>query len=33
MIISEYLEKELPENIDGFSKEPIGEIELKGKKG
>ncbi|MBT8379392.1 MAG: adenylate/guanylate cyclase domain-containing protein [Ignavibacteria bacterium] len=33
MIISEYLEKELPENIDGFSKEPIGEIALKGKKG
>jgi adenylate cyclase len=33
MIISEYLEKELPENMDGFSKELIGEIELKGRKG
>lgn len=33
MIISEYLEKELPENIDGFTKELIGDIELKGKKG
>ena len=33
MIISEYLEKQLPENLDGFTKEPIGEIELKGKKG
>lgn len=32
MIISEYLEKELPENLDGFTKELIGEIELKGKK-
>ena len=33
MIISEYLEKELPENMDGFNKELIGEIELKGKQG
>jgi len=33
MIISEYLEKELPEHIDGFTKELIGEIELKGRKG
>ena len=33
MIISEYLEKELPEDLNGFSKELIGEIELKGKKG
>ena len=33
MIISEYLEKELPENLDGFTKEPIGDIELRGKKG
>jgi adenylate cyclase len=33
MIISEYLEKELPDNLDGLRKELIGEIELKGKKG
>lgn len=32
MIISEYLEKELPENLNGFIKEKIGEIELRGKK-
>lgn len=33
MIISEYLEEKLPEELNGFKKEPIGEIELKGKKG
>jgi adenylate cyclase len=33
MIVSEYLEKELPDKLDGFSKELIGNIELKGKKG
>ena len=31
MIISEYLEKELPNDLNGFSKELIGEIELKGR--
>ena len=31
MLISEYLEKELPEELDGFGKELIGEFELKGK--
>ena len=31
MIISEYLEKELPIDLNGFSKELIGEIELKGR--
>ncbi len=33
MIISESLEKELPEKLNGFEKEPIGEIELRGKEG
>ncbi len=33
MIISEYLEKELPSDLDGFCKELIGEIELKGRQG
>ena len=33
MIISEYLDKELPQDINGFEKELIGNIELKGKKG
>ena len=33
MIISEYLDKELPQNLDGFEKELIGNIELKGRKG
>ncbi|MHA1989214.1 MAG: adenylate/guanylate cyclase domain-containing protein, partial [Promethearchaeota archaeon] len=33
MIISEYLEEKLPENLNGFEKELIGEIELKGRKG
>ena len=33
MIISEYLERELPVNLDGFTKELIGEIELKGRLG
>ena len=32
MIISEDLEKILPDNMDGFTKEPIGEIELRGKR-
>ena len=32
MIISEYLDKELPQNLNGFEKELIGNIELKGKK-
>lgn len=31
MIISEYLEKELPQDLDGFSKESIENIELRGK--
>lgn len=31
MIISEYLEHELPENLNGFRKESIEDIELKGK--
>ena len=33
MIISEYLDKELPQELNGFEKELIGNIELKGKKG
>ena len=33
MIISDYLEKELPSELNGFSKELIGEIELRGRKG
>jgi adenylate cyclase len=33
MIVSEYLEKELPAELNGFSKELIGEIELRGRKG
>jgi len=32
MIISEDLEKILPDNMDGFTKEPIGVIELRGKR-
>jgi adenylate cyclase len=32
MLISEYVEKELPQNLNGFTKEIIGEFELKGKK-
>jgi len=32
MLISEYVEKELPQNLNGYSKEMIGEFELKGKK-
>ena len=32
MIISEYLDKELPQDLNGFEKELIGNIELKGKK-
>ncbi len=32
MIISEYLDKELPPNLNGFEKELIGNIELKGRK-
>jgi len=32
MIISEYLEQELPEKLNGFQKEKIGDIELRGKK-
>jgi len=32
MIISEYLNKELPQDLNGFIKELIGNIELKGKK-
>jgi len=31
MLISEYLEKELPNELNGFSKELIGDFELKGK--
>jgi adenylate cyclase len=31
MLISEYLEKELPEEMNGFSKEFIGNFELRGK--
>ena len=31
MLISEYLEKELPNELNGFSKELIGNFELKGK--
>ena len=31
MIISEYLEKELPESLNGFKKELIGNMELKGR--
>ena len=31
MLISEYLEKELPEEMNGFSKELIGKFELRGK--
>ena len=31
MIISEYLEKDLPKDLDGFTKEPIEDIELRGK--
>jgi adenylate cyclase len=33
MIISENLKKELPDNLNGFEEELIGEIELKGRKG
>ena len=33
MIVSAYLEKELPAELNGFSKELIGEIELRGRKG
>jgi len=33
MIISDYFEKELPAELNGFSKELIGEIELRGRKG
>ena len=33
MIISEYLDKELPDSLNGFEKELIGNIELKGRKG
>ncbi len=33
MLISEYLEKKLPEDLQDFTKELIGNIELKGKKG
>ncbi|MCW8810247.1 MAG: adenylate/guanylate cyclase domain-containing protein, partial [Ignavibacteriaceae bacterium] len=32
MIISKYLEKELPESLNGFKKELIGNMELKGRK-
>ncbi len=32
MLISEYLEKELPKELNGFSKEFVGDFELKGKK-
>jgi adenylate cyclase len=32
MLISEYLEKELPKELNGFSKEFVGNFELKGKK-
>ncbi len=31
MLISEYLEKELPNELNGFSKELVGDFELKGK--
>jgi len=31
MLISEYLEKELPNELNGFGKELIGDFELKGK--
>ena len=32
MLISEYLEKELPKELNGFSKEFTGDFELRGKK-
>ena len=32
MLISEYLEKELPTELNDFSKEFIGDFELRGKK-